>query len=53
MNIIPGGFLKLAIFDFDGTLVPKDSLPFVLDQWKEQKYLKTKYYRTYFSLPGH
>lgn len=42
--------MKLAIFDFDGTLVPKDALPFVLNQWKKQKYPKVKYYRTYFSL---
>ncbi|HEY5555528.1 HAD family hydrolase [Acetobacterium sp.] len=42
--------MKLAIFDFDGTLVPKDSLPFVLRHWKEQRYSKIKYYRTYFSL---
>lgn len=42
--------MKLAIFDFDGTLVPKDALPFVLTQWKKQNYSKLKYYKTYFSL---
>lgn len=35
--------MKLAIFDFDGTLVPKDALPFVLAQWKKQNYSKIKY----------
>jgi len=42
--------MKLAIFDFDGTLVPKDSLPFVLEQWKKQKHSKAKYYKAYFSM---
>jgi HAD superfamily hydrolase (TIGR01490 family) len=26
--------LKLAIFDFDGTLFPKDTLPFLLAEWR-------------------
>jgi hypothetical protein len=26
--------MKLAIFDFDGTLSPQDTLPFLLKQWK-------------------
>ena len=42
--------MKLAIFDFDGTLVPKDTLPFVLRQWKKQKYSKVKYYKTNLSM---
>ncbi|MDF2686557.1 MAG: phosphoserine phosphatase, partial [Clostridia bacterium] len=40
----------LAIFDFDGTLFPKDTLPFLLEQWKELKYSKAKYYKTYSSV---
>lgn len=41
--------LKLAIFDFDGTLFPKDTLPFMLSEWKKQ-YSKIKYFRMYSSL---
>ncbi len=29
--------MKLAVFDFDGTLFPQDTLPFLLKQWREQK----------------
>lgn len=42
--------MKLAIFDFDGTLFPKDTLPFMLSEWKRQKYSKMKYFRFYSSL---
>lgn len=42
--------MKLAVFDFDGTLVPKDTLPLLLAQWKKNKYSRTKYYKAYFSL---
>ena len=42
--------MKLAIFDFDGTLFPKDTLPFLLSEWKKQKYSKIKYVKTYSSL---
>jgi HAD superfamily hydrolase (TIGR01490 family) len=28
--------LKLAIFDFDGTLFPKDTLPFLLVEWRRE-----------------
>ena len=44
-----GGFMKLAIFDFDGTLFPKDTLPFLLTQWKQLKCSRLKIYRTYLS----
>ena len=30
--------LKLAIFDFDGTIFPKDTLPFLLKQWYRLHY---------------
>ena len=30
--------MRLAIFDFDGTLFPEDTLPFIMKQWKRQKY---------------
>jgi len=41
--------MKLAIFDFDGTLFPKDTLPFLLRQWKKKKYSNRKYIKTYVS----
>ena len=28
--------MKLAIFDFDGTLFPKDTLPFLLTEWRHE-----------------
>jgi HAD superfamily hydrolase (TIGR01490 family) len=31
-----GGALKLAIFDFDGTLFPRDTLPFLLRRWHSE-----------------
>ncbi|MFW6015910.1 MAG: HAD family hydrolase [bacterium] len=42
--------MKLAIFDFDGTLFPKDTLPFLLKEWKRQKYSRMKYIKAYSSL---
>ena len=42
--------MKLAIFDFDGTLFRKDTLPFLLFQWRKLKYSRAKYFKTYFSL---
>ncbi|WP_105616268.1 HAD family hydrolase [Vallitalea okinawensis] len=37
--------MKLAIFDFDGTLFPKDTLPFLLSQWKANNYSSVKLLR--------
>lgn len=42
--------IKLAVFDFDGTLVKKDTLPFLLSLWRKFGYSKQKYYKVYFSL---
>lgn len=42
--------MKLAVFDFDGTLFPENTLPFLLKQWKKQKYSKSKFYKTYLAL---
>lgn len=42
--------MKLAIFDFDGTLFPKDTLPFLLSQWKKSGCSKMKYTKTLSSL---
>ena len=42
--------MNLAIFDFDGTLFPRDTLPFLLSQWKKQHYPLGPYYRTLCSV---
>lgn len=42
--------VKLAVFDFDGTLVKKDTLPFLLSLWKKFGYSKDKYYKVFISL---
>ena len=42
--------MKLAIFDFDGTLFPYDTLPFLLSQWKKQRYPIIPYLRTLSSV---
>ncbi len=39
--------MKLAIFDFDGTLFPKETLPFLLVQWRKLNYSKTKLAEVY------
>lgn len=41
--------MKLAIFDFDGTLFPKDTLPFLLTEWKQLKCTRFKIYKTYLA----
>jgi len=41
--------MKLAIFDFDGTLFPQDTPPFLLSQWKRLKYSRFTYYKTFIS----
>jgi HAD superfamily hydrolase (TIGR01490 family) len=38
--------MKLAIFDFDGTLLMKDTLPCLGKEWLRQKRSKTKYITT-------
>ena len=42
--------MKLAIFDFDGTLFSQEILPFFLSHWGKSKYSKVKYLKTYASL---
>ncbi len=44
--------MKLAVFDFDGTLSPQDTLPFLLKQWKKFGYPRMKRYRVYASVSG-
>jgi HAD superfamily hydrolase (TIGR01490 family) len=42
--------MKLAIFDFDGTLFLKDTLPFLLSKWKHLNCSRVTYYKTVLSL---
>lgn len=42
--------MKLAVFDFDGTLFLKDTLPFLLKLWNEFGYSKARLMRVYTSL---
>ena len=37
--------MKLAIFDFDGTIFPFDTFPFLYSQWKKQKRSKIRFYK--------
>lgn len=39
--------MKLAIFDFDGTLFPKETLPFLLVLWRKLNYSKLKLAKVY------
>ena len=39
--------MKLAVFDFDGTLFPKETLPFLLVQWRKLNYSKLKLAEVY------
>lgn len=42
--------MKLAIFDFDGTLILKDTLPCLGSEWVKQGKSKMRYYQIYLSL---
>lgn len=44
--------MKLAIFDFDGTLFPKETIPFLLIQWRKLNYPKLKLAEVYFRTLG-
>ncbi len=44
--------MKLAVFDFDGTLSPQDTLPFLLKEWKKFHYPRMKRYLVYVSVSG-
>ena len=44
--------MKLAVIDFDGTLSPQDTLPFLLKQWKKFGYPRMKRFRVYASVSG-
>ncbi len=45
--------LKVAIFDFDGTLITRDTLPCLGKDWLRQKRSRTRYFRTYLSAIPH
>lgn len=42
--------MKLAIFDFDGTLFMRDTLPFLGEEWVRQGRPRVKYLVTYMSI---
>lgn len=42
--------MKVAIFDFDRTLFPKDTIPYLLSQWYKLKYSRTKLMKVYLYL---
>lgn len=42
--------MRLAIFDFDGTLYPNETMTYLLHQWKIQKYPKHKLFKAYTKL---
>ena len=42
--------MKLAVFDFDGTLFPQDTLPFLLRQWHAQGRSFKKLFKAYASV---
>lgn len=44
--------MKLAIFDFDGTLFLQDTLPFLLKLWRRFEYPRLRLLRVYVSLAG-
>ena len=44
--------MKLAVFDFDGTLFPKDTLPFLLKQWDKQHMGRRRFIGTCVSVGG-
>ncbi len=42
--------MKLAIFDFDGTLFMRDTLPFLGEEWVRQGRPRSRYIKTYLSI---
>lgn len=44
--------MKLAIFDFDGTLFPQDTLPFLLREWRAEKRSMRRLLAAYASVGG-
>ncbi len=42
--------LKLAVFDFNGTIFPKETIPFLIKCWKKFNYSKYRLYKLYIIL---
>lgn len=42
--------MKLAIFDFDGTIFTRDTLPYLGEAWVKLGYSRLRYYLTYASI---
>lgn len=42
--------MKLAVFDFDKTLFPKDTIPYLMKQWYKLDYPRTKIIKVYIKL---
>ena len=42
--------MKLAVFDFDRTLFPKDTIPYLMKQWYKLEYPKSKIMKVYIKL---
>jgi len=42
--------MKLAVFDFNGTIFPKETIPFLIFCWKKYGYSKLKLTKLYLSL---
>ena len=42
--------MKLAVFDFNGTLFPKETIPFLISCWKKFGYSKLNLYKLYIIL---
>lgn len=42
--------MKLAVFDFNGTIFPKETIPFLISCWKKFGYSKFKLFKLYIKL---
>ncbi|MFW5985900.1 MAG: HAD family hydrolase, partial [Halanaerobiales bacterium] len=42
--------MRLAIFDYNGTIFPQETLRFLLEEWKNQGYSRLRYYKIYLSV---
>ncbi|MGM0446363.1 MAG: HAD family hydrolase [Bacillota bacterium] len=42
--------MKLAVFDFNGTIFPKETIPFLISCWKKYGYSKFKLFKLYLRL---
>lgn len=42
--------MRLAIFDYNGTIFPRETLKFLLNEWRRMGYSRLQYYRIYLSV---